>query len=356
MAKPLTGRQLADLVRLTEDRRNPFRSCHEPGRAHHKDAMLRHGVLIAEAVTPVLEGRVQSVCNALGVPRDQVAAFVYNSPEVQADCFIESSGSCVLRFTSGLVNLLAEDEFNFVLGHELGHFLLNHESCSQPAEIGAAESFMVARSRELSADRIGYLAVGSIEASTRAIIKTASGLGSEFIRFDVSSFISQAERIVNRALGEGRNSTHPSFLIRSRALLWFSMKVGSHRDASSDRSDDIAEVNQRVLRDLEKFVDGQMRSQKAAIIDDITLWKSALLVYHEGSFGTGMQERLAREFGEETLQSLISFFELYPRSDLRGQIERRLGDAQLQAEIEFPSSVKEIENIAFEKAYAILRP
>ena len=169
---------------------------------------------------------------------------------------------CVVRFSSGLVNLMNEDEFNFVLGHEIAHFLLGHDSCAEQSIEHSLESFMIRRAKELSADRIGYLATGQIDKSIHAIIKSASGLDSKFLRFDVSEFISQTKKITSPSRGESRNSTHPSMLIRCRALLWFSMIIKSVEDLNQIDKNKLAEIDNKVLIDLEKFVDGHVRYRK----------------------------------------------------------------------------------------------
>lgn len=346
---------MASFVRLSEDKADPKLELQSlEGGEHHRDTMLRHGVLLSESVTPVLEERLSDVCNALAIPRKNVTAFVYNNADVQAECLIDTPETCVLRFTSGLVNLMDEKEFQFVAGHELGHFLLGHGACLPYLAEESYEDYMVSRARELSADRIGFLSIGNLEESIQAIIKTASGLSEQFLRFDVSSFLSQINMISNRSKGESRNSTHPSVLIRCRSLLWFSMSIQSINDVVKSNESKIREVNSRVIRDLEKFVDGQVRLRKMELENDVVLWKSVLLVFHSGSFTKEVQSRLSENIGEETLHSVKSFFDLYSRDELLEEISRRLDSSLSSVYKEFPTSAKEIENVGFEKAHRIV--
>ena len=57
--------------------------------------------------------------------------------------------------------------------------------------------------------------------------------------------------------------------------------------------------------------------------------------------------------GDEMLESVKSFFELYPRDELLDEISRRLDGTLSLAVKEFPSSAKNIENTGFEMAYRI---
>lgn len=350
-----SARELAERVRVSEDITGKHLEPHKlHGRTQHKDSMLRHGLLISESVTPEIEKRISEVCERLLTPRKSVSAFVYNSAEIQADCLIDTPDSCVLRFTSGLINLMDKKEFQFVAAHELGHFLLGHGACSQYTSDDSSEEFMTQRARELSADRIGFLGVDDIDESVQAIIKAASGLGDKFMRFDVSSFLSQTDMISNPFRGESRNSTHPSMLIRCRSLLWFSMSVKGLEDLMKSPDSIIQEVDRKVTRDLEKYVDGQIRIRKKDLGDEITLWKSCVLIINEGSFKKNVQDCIADTLGVSSLNGLKSFLELYTRNELLEEASRRLDQCIQSLYKEFPSSAEAIETTGVVKAYEIV--
>lgn len=349
------ARELATRIRLSEDKANA-RSGRGVSRHHegYKDSMLRHGVLISKSVTPSLETYIMEICDILGCHRERVAAFVYNSADIQATCFAESDETCVLRFSSGLVNLMDEYEFKFVAGHEIGHFLLGHGACDEDAPTVSSEGYMISRARELSADRMGFLASGSREKSIQAIIKMASGLNEEFLRFDVQSFMEQAEQISNPSRGEARNSTHPSMLIRCRALLWFTMSVNAISEVTAQNTARIEKVNARVTKDLERFVDGQVRLKMEEFEGDTALWKSALLIFQSGSFAKNIQARLSDDLGEENLTGLKSFFSLYSKDELEEEIQRRLDSTLSSLAREFPTSAEAIASAGFKRAHEIV--
>ena len=346
------ARALANRLRLTEDLRgDPISETEFSGREEHRDAMLRHGLLISSSVTPLLERRISEVCERLTVPREAVTAFVYNGSDVQADCLVDTPETCVLRFTSGLVNLMDEKEFQFVVAHELGHFLLGHGACSQHSTASSTEGFLIQRSRELSADRIGFLGVDNIDESVQAIIKTASGLGDEFLRFDVASFLSQAELLSNPSRGESHSSTHPSMVIRCRALLWFSMSVPTLADFSNTPENVISEIDNKVLTDLDRYVDGRVRARKLQASEDITLWKSCVLIISAGAFTNDMQNRVAMQLGEPLLAGLRAFFGSHSTEELEDEAASRLETSIKNLYREFPESAEEVERVAIGKAY-----
>jgi hypothetical protein len=349
------ARALASRVRLSEDRSSPLLTAKNfVGRSSHRDTMLRNGLLVSRQVTPLIEERLSGVCHALDIPRNSVTAFVYNDPNVQADCLIDSQETCVLRFSSGLINLMSSEEFRFVCGHELAHFLYGHGATEDSFNGESLEGYMVKRAMELSADRIGFLSTDDVEHSIKAIMKTASGLSNELLRFDVAGFLSQTNLIASPSSGEHEQNSHPSMLIRCRSLLWFSMVVSSRNDLDGSNEKEIDKVNQRVVNDLERLVDGQVRLRKSRLLEDVALWKAVLLIYHEGTFDKDSQRRLSGAFGKEILQSVIEFFALYERTELCAEITSRLESLLSHAAREFPSSAREMENEAFERAYQII--
>ena len=90
--------------------------------ALYKDLMLHEGVLVKEAVTPSIYKLVSDVLSRMKLSWDFCSFFIYNSPEIQATCYTESTKSCIIKFSSGLINLLEPNELGFITGHELGHF------------------------------------------------------------------------------------------------------------------------------------------------------------------------------------------------------------------------------------------
>jgi len=353
MADLEKARNLAALVRFNEDRASDD-IAESFEFTDHRDAMLRHGLLISEALTPVLEERLAEVCDRLFIPRESVSAFVHNSADVQADCLIDSPSTCVLRFTSGLVNLMDAKEFQFVAAHELGHFLLNHGACNQYKEKGSAQEFMTQRARELSADRVGFLGVDNLDESIQAIIKTASGLGDEFLRFDVASFVSQGDMLSKPERGESSNSTHPSMLMRCRALLWFSMQVQGQKELCDIQRDVVDKIDRRVQVDLERFVDGHVRLRNKELEEDVVLWKSCELTIHAGAFSKDIQNRMSEQLGQSNVDSLKSFFGMFSSDDLLNEVSSRLTNAINSLHEAFPDTAQEQEDRAFAKAYGIV--
>ena len=125
----------------------------------------------------------------------------------------------MVNFTSSLVNLLSPEEFAFVAGHEIGHFIFQHSELSE--ENKTPELFMRLRAQEISSDRIGFLCCKNINTAISALVKIASGLNNNYLNLDIKEFLSQAENLSSENNSLHIYNTHPTVLIRAKSILWF---------------------------------------------------------------------------------------------------------------------------------------
>ncbi len=291
-------------MRFTGDN---VRGAASTGQIDHWRAKLSHNALkISREVTPELAERWETVLDRLEIAHASASAYVYASADLSADVMLDDSAQCVVRFSSGLVDKLDAQEFMFVAGHELGHFLLGHSGMPGGGD-PTLEDLMAVRAGEISVDRVGLLAAGDVDTSVRAMMKSLSGLGGTHLRFDVQAFL--------RQLNQGRaveavsmgNSTHPSFLVRTRALLWFAM-TGSHLAGTPALSPEERErIDARIHSDLARFVDGPARDAIREASDDVLLWMCAATIVQQGKFSKDAQSAVRAHFGPELVDKLTTF-------------------------------------------------
>jgi hypothetical protein len=149
----------------------------------------------------------------------------------------------IISLTNSLVERMNDEELRFVLGHEIGHIHFQHYRARLVAQVvgqnekGESRMPNLLRRRmdiwnrlcELSADRCGFAAVGGkMTPIVSAFFKAASGLGPEFLNFDVSAFLCQLEELKSL---EKRDSicgfSHPVTPIRVKALQLFGEAGGA---------------------------------------------------------------------------------------------------------------------------------
>lgn len=304
----------------------------------------QNGLKITPEVTPRLQERLSKVCQKLHIPQDAVEGFVYASPDIQAECFAGGASECVIRITSSLVDILEEEELDFVLGHELGHFLLGHGVARMERHKECLEFFMQQRSKEISADRIGLLACDALETAVKALIKTVSGLSGQHLRFDVGTFVSQIRKA---SLRSNELATHPSILVRCRALLWFSMDDSFVKKGDTFPKGQIEKLDEQVQRDLDKYVDNLAKKSIQEAKDDLAMWSAAYKVVQDGVFSASEQKIFSERFGAETLEKLLNFLTGIPASEVVDVVFEKMNISREKLESLIPS--------AFEDEYSKIR-
>ena len=332
-----TARSLAESVRFSGDnlRHNSFI---DPARTRAlADANYQTGLSISPKTIPLIASELTAVLQRLNIPPAVVEPFVFASADIAADCFSSGSAECVIRFSSQLIERFENDEFRFVAGHELGHFLLEHRAVGAEQGELSPEYFMQQRAQEISADRLGLIACGSVESAMRALIKTISGLAKHHLKFDVVAFISQLRRSSTTLQEEQWNTSHPSLTFRCRALLWFSMSEHFSSSNLVFPGGCLHELDGRITRDLEMFVDGPILRRIEMAKRDFAIWRAAAEIVNHGSFGKRDQEKFSEAFGEDILRQLKNFLSALAKDEIDEVVYDKMRAARENLEKMMPS-------------------
>ena len=181
-------------------------------------------------------------CAILDMPVPQL--FIDQRPLANAFTFCVESPIIVIY--SGLLELLDEDEWRVVLGHELGHIKAGHVLYQQIAEFfasllmrlggrtfGLAQGLGVGlfyaffhwyRQSELTADRAGLLTTQDLATVLKVEMKLAGGSRKLYAQMDQEAFLQQGrdyEELGRDALnsflklGQTLHTTHPFPAVRA---------------------------------------------------------------------------------------------------------------------------------------------
>ncbi len=194
--------------------------------------MLSNTVLLSEPIAP----RIYSICNEiqtkLGVA-EKIDFYLQSSAEINA---FSINGydyvPNIICFTSALIQQMNDDELRFVIGHEIGHLIYDHnkldvvkrflnksEGERLPAMI-TLHYLRFIKYAEISADRVGYIAMPDIHVVTNTFFKLTCGLSQEHLNFVAAEYLKQLDRI--REIGVGDlYSSHPNSMIRIQSLMHF---------------------------------------------------------------------------------------------------------------------------------------
>ncbi|WP_235898708.1 M48 family metalloprotease [Parahaliea maris] len=182
------------------------------------------------------------------------------------------------------------------------------------------------RAMEISADRIGLVASGAIDVAIRALIKTASGLNDRHLRFDVSSFMRQMDKIEGTDT-RAAESTHPSILIRCRALIWFSLNEDFYTGNLQFSSKNLIQIDKRIEEDLQRFIDGPAKQKIANAERDVAMWMRAKTIVAKGTFTKDEQSKFKDEFGDQMLVKMTTFLKGLSKSESIDTVEAKLNES-----------------------------
>lgn len=250
-----------------------------------------------------------------------------------------AGGCCLVEMSSALVEHLEDTEQAFVIGHEIGHFLLDHHYLPLPA-VGSVERYALLRAREVSADRMGLIACGSAEAAMRAVIKTFSGLSESSLRFDAGAFLRSCFDAHNRMqMLAGFTDTHPSFGVRARFLVHFSSIATSDRGQSWRNEFD--RIEDRVYREHLLFSEENVETHFEQLNTNLAQW---IWISGLASIGTVTKEQmhlLELRFGADFASRIRTNLADMPRQGVRDLAESNLRDTFQAFKTAFPWQIVE---------------
>jgi Zn-dependent protease with chaperone function len=256
---------------------------------------------------------VATVLDAAAVPELYVAA----NPHPHAVTLGMDKAFIVV--TSGMVDLLDEEELRFVLGHEMGHVLSGHAVYQTMLErlirlsgvltaipigglgIRAVTAALMEWSRkaELSADRAGLLATQDTAVAFRTLMKLASGGHLEDL--DPTSFFAQGAEY--DATGDLRDSlvklmlieaqSHPFMVVRGSALRRWVDSGAYTRVLGGDyprrSADDDAKVSEAAQEAARSYAETFRQSNDAItkLVRDASGTFAAMRDWVGGQFGNG---------------------------------------------------------------------
>ncbi len=195
--------------------------------SHHRD-IIRHAHRVKRATTPVLYDLAKDC--AIKLHSSPFEMFVLPSTERNAYTFGLSNPRVVVIYSS-LISIMDPDEMRFVVGHELGHLVLEHTwlntllggMAGVPVSLGLAMILTFAfrwwnRACEFSADRAGLLACGDLNKAISALVKLAAGdvRTKGDLQRAMQAIDAQDDSVFNVLASS--LSTHPMIVNRIKAL------------------------------------------------------------------------------------------------------------------------------------------
>ena len=191
-------------------------------------------LLVSSRQYPQLHNALRNASESLGLSEPPQMFVVNSSGSINALAVRFLKNRYVILYGS-LVDLYIDDdsdseELKFIIGHELGHHAAGHCHWFREMFLGPAKwipflGLSLSRSREFSADRLGYLVAGSVEGSARGLASLAHGSKALNAVTNTEAFENQeAERPALVAFVDQLFATHPRLSLRVKKLREFAEK------------------------------------------------------------------------------------------------------------------------------------
>ncbi len=232
--------------------------------SNFRNQLLKDGAfLLSEPISPRIFKIVTETKQKLGL-EGEYEVFCLNSNSINAFAYVQPAAGknfFIIGITSAALEELEDLEIQFILGHELGHFLFEHNRMNylinpNPAGQGVTllpsmgESIFLRwrKKCEISTDRVGLLACGDFETAARAMLKTAYGLTGKNLNLNVDSLLQQIDDLKEEPEALELNyRSHPLMPLRLKVMQMFA--ESSIFIQIADGKSDISEKELTALED-----------------------------------------------------------------------------------------------------------
>ena len=297
--------------------------------------LLSTSVRVTKEIFPNINSAIENVFKRLKIENNLNFFVTANHFQTQASCSAMPLGdSAEIILTSKLIELLNGEELESVIAHEVAHFYYQHALYPQPnSSMNRVETLNLlnfSRAAEISADRIGFIGCGSLESSLRAMLKITSGLSDKHLKFNFSNYLDQLREL--KEIKGDKNlmySTHPNFLNRMQALIWFSMSNEYNQDLNSNKkgSFDLKTVDQKIDESIKKVIGDEVDYSNKDVVSRALMWGSIEIFLSDKKFSKKEQELFKKNFGEKRAQSMLSFMKMANPKSIQVKIDNTFKEA-----------------------------
>ena len=281
-------------------------------------SLLSTSVKVTPEIFPKVAEAIDQVFERLKLKNNFNFFITANHLQTQALCaMMPQSSNAEIIITSKMIDLLNGEELQSVIGHEVSHFYYQHSLYPSPNQARTKTEFLnllhLSRAAEISADRAGFLGSGSLEYSLRSMLKITSGLGDQHLQFNFSAYLNQL-RELTEIKGDQTQlySTHPTFLNRMQALIWFSMSQEYHQFFETNKKGvyDLKTVDQKINESIKKVTGNELDVSNKEIIEKALLWGALWIYLGDKKFSKQEQEKFSNRFGNKTTISILGLLNI----------------------------------------------
>ena len=281
-------------------------------------SLLSTSVKVTPEIFPKVAEAIDKVFERLKLKNNFNFFITANHLQTQALCaMMPQSSSAEIIITSKMIDLLNSEELQNVIGHEVSHFYYQHNLYPNPNQARTKTEFLnllhLSRSAEISADRAGFLGSGNLEYSLRSMLKITSGLGDQHLQFNFSAYLDQLRELAEVKGDQSQlYATHPTFLNRMQALIWFSMSNEYHQFFETNKKGvyELKTVDQKIDESIKKVTGNELDISNKEIVDQALLWGALWIYLGDKKFSKQEQEKFSKRFGNKTTVSILGLLNI----------------------------------------------
>ena len=294
----------------------------------HLSNLLTNSVRVDKEILPKVGEAIETVFKRIKIENNFNFFITADNNQANASCSLMSSASRPdIILTSRLIELLSIEELQFVIGHEVAHYVYQHALYPNHNNVEDRNLKLnilnLSRAAEISADRIGFLSCSSLEDALKANFKLASGLSDKYFNFKPSTYLDQLRDLED--LGKSSSelwSTHPSFLIRMQSLIWFSMTKEYHDffDQNKKGTYSLKEVDKKLDFKMRKVTGDEIAKSNKEIYEKALIWGSLDIYLSDKKFSKDEQDEFSKRFGANAKKA-ISLMKI---SNARDMLDKKI--------------------------------
>ena len=313
---------------------NPYEKRFETNK-ENLAKLLSTSVKISKEIFPNIATAIDNVFERLKIQNNFSFFVTANHLQTQAMCSaMPLSDTAEIILTSKLVELLDDKELESVIAHEVAHFYYQHalypEANKSQNRIEFLNLLNFSRAAEISADRVGFLGCGSLEHSLRAMLKLTSGLNEKHLKFNFSIYLDQL-RELKEAKGDKNQlySTHPNFLNRMQALIWFSMSNEYNKEFKMGKKGiyDLEKIDEKIDESIKRVTGNEVTLSNKEVFSRSLMWGALSIFIADKKFTKKEQEIFQKNFGEKSTVSIMSLIKISNPQLIENKIQNAFDDA-----------------------------
>ena len=313
---------------------NPYQKSVESNK-ENLAKLLSTSVKVSKEIFPNIAAAIDNVFKRLKIQNNFSFFVTANHLQTQAACSaMPLSDTAEIILTSKLVELLDDKELESVIAHEVAHFYYQHalypEASKSKNRIEFLNLLNFSRAAEISADRVGFLGCESLEHSLRAMLKLTSGLSDKHLKFNFSIYLDQL-RELKEVKGDKNQlySTHPNFLNRMQALIWFSMSNEYNGEFKTGKKGvyDLEKIDEKIDESIKRVTGNEVTISNKEVFSRSLMWGALSIFIADKKFTKKEQEIFQKNFGEKSTVSMMSLIKISNPQLIENKIKNAFDDA-----------------------------